>query len=477
MQIKNILLFSILLLSSCMVGPDYKRPQFFPTADVKSSLQLSGTEKPVSLEWYKQFNDPVLNSLIARGLEYSPTVEAARQKLVQSRQNLRINLVQNFPTLDAAGTYNKSKVSKNYSTLQPQDDYYQAAVDSAWELDIWGGGRRLTESSLAMVKAAGANLENVRLVLTAEIAGNYISLRQAQEQLRLAQNNLRLQEDIYNLVKRKYTAGLTDSVALNQAEYLLSTTKQQIPALAIQVESYKNSLAILTGRLAGLLDETLSDPEHNLTAQKYVFDTQKLYDLPISVLRNRPDIRVLENQLISQNAQIGRAVAEIFPSVSLSSFVGYRSRSSGNLISSGSSAYAFAPSVNLPLFRWGALYNNIELQKSLTKEQLQLYKSGLLEASAEIRNAIVSLRRNQENNQSARQAQTAQAQVADLTLRKYREGLLSFSEVLTSQQNLLNSQNTLVASNAAVYQNIIAFYKAIGGGYSNHLDQKCASLL
>lgn len=477
MQIKYAMLFSALLLSSCMVGPDYKRPQFFPAGDVKASLRLSGKEQPVNRDWYKQFNDPMLNSLIARGLEYSPTVDAARQKLIQSRQNLRINLVQNFPIFDAAGSYSKSKVSKNYSALQPQDDYYQAAVDSAWELDIWGGGRRLTESSLAMVKAAGANLENVRLVLTAEIAGNYINLRQAQEQLRLAQNNLRLQEDIYNLVKRKYSAGLADNVALNQAEYLVSTTKQQIPALAIQVESYKNSLAVLTGRLAGLLDEELSAPEHNLTAQKYAFEVQKLYDLPVSVLRNRPDIRILENQLISQNARIGQAIAKMFPSVSLSGFVGYRSRNSGNLISSGSSAYAFAPAVNLPLFHWGALYNNVELQKSLTKEQLQLYKSGLLEASAEIRNAIVSLQRNMENNNAARRAQAAQVQVADLTLRKYREGLLSFSEVLTSQQDLLNSQNVLVASNAAVYQNIIAFYKAIGGGYSNQRDQKCTSRL
>ena len=470
MQNKLWLLTSVLLAASCTVGPDYKRPQFFPKEDVAASLRLSGTPAAIGTDWYKQFNDPLLNSLVARGLLYSPTVGAATEKLRQARQSLRINAVQNLPTLNADGSYSYVKDSINYG-VPISTDYYQLGLDASWELDIWGGGRRLTESSLALVRAAGAGLDNVRLSLTAEIAANYINLRQAQEQLRIANQNLALQESIFELVNEKYQAGLADDITLNQARYIVDTTKLQIPSLETEVDAYENALAILTGRLPGLLNGELANPGHNLVSRPFDYDVQKLYNLPVSVLRNRPDVREAENQLISQNAKIGQAIAQMFPSVSLSGFIGYQSKNLSNLISSDSDTYSYSPTVSLPLFHWGALVNNVELQKSMTAEQLQLYKSSLLTAAGEIRNSMVSLEKEYVRNQSAVTAEAAQKEVAALTLNKYKEGLVEFSDVLTSQQNLLDSQNTRISSNGAIYKDIIAFYKAVGGGYAPNNTQ------
>lgn len=466
MRIKISFLFSVLLLFSCTLGPDYKSPRLFSNTDIAAGLRLSGQVTPITLDWYRQFNDPLLNSLIARGLAYSPTVEAARQRLLQARQSLRISAVQNLPTLNASGAYNKSKTDKNYRQVVIVDDYYRLGFDAAWELDIWGGGRRATESAWAMLQAAAADLDNVRLTLTAEIAANYIRLRQAQEQLRLAEQNLQLQEDIYQLVRQKYNSGLADEISINQAGYIVDTTKQQLPVSRQQTEAYANALSILVGQLPGSLTAVLSAPENNLISRNFAYDLDQLYNLPVSVLRQRPDVRVAEANLMAQNAKIGQALAQMFPSLSISGLIGYQAKNSSALISSGSNMYSFSPVVNLPLFHWGALYNNVQLQKYLTAEQLQLYRSGLLNAAEEIRTAMTAVEQEYLRNQSAVAAERSQTQVAELTLRKYRQGLVEFSEVLTSQQNLLSAQNTRIESNGAIYQNIITFYKSIGGGYA-----------
>ena len=458
------LLCSVAIISSCTVGPDYKRPQLFPDSDIAESLQLSGKENTINQEWYKEFNDVFLNTLIAQGLEYSPNIQVAIEKLRQARQNLRINAVQNLPIIDADGSYNYSNNSINYG-IPVSTDYYQVGLDASWELDIWGGGRRLTESSLAMLKSASANLDNVRLSLTAEIAGNYFKLRQAQEQLRIAEKNLNLQSDIYKLVKDKYDVGLSDDITLNQSLYLLQTTQAGIPELKSEIENYQNSLAILVGRLPGQLQSLLSDPKSNPVAHKFEYDLSSLYDLPLDVIRNRPDVRIAEAELISQNAKIGQAISKLFPNISISGFLGWQAKNLSSLISSDTDVYNYSPAISLPLFDWGALTNNVELQKSLTKEQLYLYKNSLLAATSEIRTSISNINQEYERNSATKQALEAQEQVSELTLLKYKQGLVEFSEVLTAEQNLLSAQKDNIISNSNIYQDLISFYKMIGGGY------------
>ena len=240
----------------------------------------------------------------------------------------------------------------------------------------------------------------------------------------------------------------------------------QIPELETSVAAYQNALDILIGQLPGQLDAMLQNPEQNLVAKPYKFDLQQLYDLPISVVRERPDVREAEEQLIAQNAKIGQAIAKLFPNVSISGFWGYQSQKLSNLISHKHDMYSYSPAISLPLFHWGALVNNVELEKSATSEQMQLYKSVLLTAVGDIRNATTALSKETERNISATAAETAQQQVADLTLEKYKQGLIEFSDVLTSQQNLLSAQTSRIESNAAIYKDIISFYKSVGGGYT-----------
>lgn len=455
----------LLLLASCSVGPDYRRPRFYSDAQLRQSLRLTPGAAKVSLYWYRDFNDPVLNGLIEDGLRQSTDVKVAIERMRQARQNLRINGVKYFPTLDAGGSYYYLKDSRIYTGEPLSTDYFQLGLDAAWEIDIWGGGRRLTEQSKALFAATSANLQNVKLAMTAEIASAYINLRQAQEQLHIARKNEAIQSNLYDLVKQKYDAGLADDIAYNQARYLLTTTRETIPQYEASVNSLQNSLATLTSRLPGEMDALLAYRDDNLVKKPFNYDTSRLYALPVGVIRNRPDIRALEYNLMAQNAAVGQAIAELFPSVSLSGFWGYQSKNLSSLIGGGSNTYNYSPAVKMPIFHWGALVNNVELQKSLTRESMLQYKQGVLDAASEIETAATNVEKEYLRNREAKKALDSQQKVADLTNMKYKNGLIDFSEVLTAQQDLLNAQNSHIASNANIYTYIISFYKTVGGGY------------
>lgn len=470
-EVKISLLF--LLLASCTVGPDYKRPQMYSDSSMAQSLNLTtaAADTQIVKDWYRQFNDETLNQLVAMSLKNSPNVKMAIEKMRQARESLEINAVQYLPMIDADGSYHYNNSSRKIG-FTIDTDYYQTGLDASWELDIWGSGRRLTESSAALLKAAASDLNNVYVSMTAEVAANYINLRSYQEQLRIAEKNLALQEKIYHVVAEKYKFGLESDVALNQAKYAIETTKSTIPDLRKAIEAYQNALAILVGRLPGQLDVMLAANTTNLVHKRFNYNLAKLYELPVDVVRNRPDVEAAEQQLIAQNALIGKAIADLFPNISLSGFMGFQATEVSGLFGSKSFMYTYTPAVTLPLLHWGQLQNQVKLQEDITREAFYAYQSSILNATSEIKNSMVAVTQEYNKNASAYQAAKAQKTVTSLMLKKYKMGLVEFSDVLTVEQNLLSSQNALAVSNGQIYQNIIAFYKAIGGGYQ--LDKgKC----
>lgn len=455
---------------SCSVGPDYKQPMAYTNDQIVENLQLqSNSSTIISREWYKLFNDPVLNYLINIGLENSPNIKVALEKMHQARYNLFIDRSGFLPTLDAEGEYDKS--NQNLAGIFPiKSEYYQVGVDASWELDIWGGQRRLTESAQAMLKSAAANLDNVKVSLVAEIASQYVNWQLAQMQLEITEKNLSLQRDIFDTVKDQYDAGLTDELAFEQAKSVLHTTEMQIPQLKIKEKSYKNALATLIGKLpTGILKN-----KDNLVTKKYLFNEKQLYDLPVSIVRNRPDVQIVEQQLIAENALIGQAIANLFPTFSLSSFLGYQNKNLSPIFGPNYNMYTLGGTITLPILHWGELINKIKLQKSVTKQTLALYEASLLTAITDISNAIKSVEEEYKRNKSALSSMKAMSKILDLSREKYDNGLIDFSEVLTAEQNKLSAEQEYLQSNANIYLNIISFYKSVGGGLNfNHNNLAC----
>lgn len=462
---KHSWLIPLALITACTVGPDYKRIDVFEDTQISQSLKLTGHDLSISPKWYEQFGDEKLNSLIFCSLNNSPTILGGIEKLRQARSIAAINRVEYLPMLNADGKYDFSKVSKNIA-YAADTNYFQLGLDATWELDIWGAGRRLNEKSMAEFEQASYSLHNLKVLLTAEVANTYFLLKTSQEQLRIAQNNLALQRDIFQTVKQKYDAGIADSAAYNQARYVVETTKALIPQLEYQIEAYKNALAVLAGVLPDDLPVNVLEKKNNPVNRAYQYNTRQLYELPAGIIRSRPDVKAAERGLAAQNAAIGEAVAELYPNVSISGLYGFQSSAGSKMFNHNSQVYGYVPSVSLPLFNWNKLQNNIQLQKEIKGETFQNYRQTVLQAVEELGNAMTAVEKEYVRNRSQRNSVYNMQQVLSAMRDKYENGLIEFSDLLKTEQDLLQAQTTLAASNGAIYQNIIAFYKATGGGYN-----------
>lgn len=464
MKYSKLAFLTSLLMMACSVGPDYKQEKLFSDDEISKSLNLQTPFPNQKNFMIVDFCDDVLNQLIKDAEISSPNLKMAILKLRQAREVLKIDVKNGFPTFDIGAKYNYVNESNNMETLV-KNDYYQIGVDMAWEIDIFGKTRREAESSKAQYRAMVENLKNVNVSLISDIATNYINLRMAEQNLKNMRENILLQEDVYNIISERFNADLVDEMTLSQSKYLLENMKMQVPMLEYQREMYANALAVLLGKLPQSLDEFLHSENKNLVSRVFEYDVEKLYRLPVSIIRSRPDVRMAEENLISQNAEIGVAVANVYPSFSLSGFLGFQSLKFSNLIERDSVGHSLVPEMVLPLFHFSQLRNNIEVQKLKRDEAEVNYEQTLLNAVAELRNAIVAIDKEYKVNKSASLSYQKMSEVSYLMWKKYLSGLVEYTDVLTAEQNRLEAQTNMVNSNANLYKNIITFYKAIGGKY------------
>lgn len=448
--------------AACTVGEDFSRPALYNDSVIKQELALKNGTQP-SKSWYALFGDEQLNILIEQGLKNSTDIEQAIAILRQARAELKISQAGFLPQINARGGYNYQKNSKN---IGPTADthYYNAGFDASWELDIWGKGRRQDEAAAAMLKAEEYSLNQVKNVMAAEIASDYVNLKLAVEKLRIAKQNLALQRDIFGVVKSKYQRGLTDDIAYNQAEYLLNSTETQIPQLQSQVEQYKNALAVLSGVLPSQLPLD-SEKRSPIFSNAYQYNIKAMYNLPVSVIRQRPDVAAAEQNLAAQNALVGAAVADLYPNVSISALWGYAASGGNSLFNSKSQGYSYEPLLSLPLLDWNRLQNQLNKQKYQKQEAFAVYKKTVLTAVGELKNAMANVQNELKRNRLQNRALANMNKVVAASSEKYRSGLIEFSDFLTMEQNRLQAQNSSLDSKAGIFQNLIAYYKASGGGY------------
>lgn len=463
MRKKIIILATFLLGTSCTLGPDYETPTIYSDAIMQNELELKkGSRLPN--DWYKNLSDDYLQNLIEKGLKNNPDIVTAKARLKQARLTAKVNGSDYLPQISATGGYNYEKGSENIKYSQ-DIHYYQAGFDASWEIDIWGKGRRQSEADEANVQAQKYNLSNIKTVIAAEIASNYIRLMQNKANLRKAKQNADLQKQIVETVKREYQSGMGDAAAYNQAEYLLQTTLASIPQYENNVEIYKNALSVLTG----FLPSENNVPERSeLLNGKYADMTNEMRNLPASVIRLRPDVAAAEQKFKAQNALIGKAIAELYPDVSVSGFFGYSSQGGKDLFSSASEGYNYTSIFKLPLLDWNKLQNNVKIQEQEKNIALADYKQSVLNAVREIKNAFSNYKSALDSYHNKSKALNSMQKVNDIMLKRYHSGLIKFSEVLDSQQNLINAQDDVINARAQVSISIISYYKASGAVISNN---------
>lgn len=432
----------------------------YPIPDV--SGKISGAPTPeVLASWWDSLGDETLTQLIATALENNRSLSTARSKVTEARASLGISKAAVLPWLDSTNYWSAGRTPVEIGGSGSKVDVYKLGIDASWEIDIFGGKHQTIKAGAADLEAQYAELNSVWVSLSAEIASDYVSLRTLQQRLAIARNNLALQKETYALVESRYKAGLTDTLALNQSKYVLEQTDASIPPLEASIEQVKNGLAILTGLVPGALEDMLGE-----TRPIPQINAGVIIGIPANALRQRPDIRAAERQLVAQIARKKAAKADLWPKFYLVGSIGTEALNTGSLFEGPNKLYSLGPQITFPIFHWGAIKNNIKVQTSKQEQALNNYEQTVLTAVGEVRNAVTAVLKERMRRESlARGTDAAKAALA-VASDKYKSGLVDFNNVIAAQQSLLSLSEQYAVSEGQITTDGIQLFKALGGGWA-----------
>ncbi|MGA2880971.1 MAG: efflux transporter outer membrane subunit [Bryobacteraceae bacterium] len=447
------------LLSGCAVGPTYHPPKVsLPSAwlgakEKDQSSIVTGQSADLA-RWWQQFQDPALTSLVEEALKANLSLALAEASLRQARALRGIASAGLLPSATASGTIQRQSGGL-YGVNGGSRNLFQTGFDAAWELDLFGGVRRNVESANANVQAAIENIRDVQVSIAAEVVIDYVQLRGYQQQIVVARNSLKGQQQTLGITRKLYQVGFDSGLDIATAESTLATTESQIPVLEANARQSIYALSVLLARHPGDLVERLSS-----TGDLPAIPEEISAGLPSDLLRRRPDIRQAEAQLHSATAQIGVAVAQLFPQFSLTS--------GGSFQNSLSRSLFLGPAVTWPIFQGGAIVSNIHAQEALRDQAFITYQQTVLTALQDVENALIAFAEEQKHDKSLRDAVAADRTAVDLSLRLFQEGQTNFLSVLTAQGTLYTDESALTQSRENLAADLIALYKALGGGWEEN---------
>ena len=463
-------LMVVAMLFGCRVaGPDYEKPEITPPpqwhSDQSASCPSTEATDQELAHWWTALGDATLENLVKRAVHGNLDLRRAAAVIREARARRGIADADRFPTITGSGLTAFQRGSDRMGTAA-NGGLFSVGFDAGWEVDVFGRVKRSIEAADASLEATEASLHDILVSLVAEVALNYVEIRQYQRQLTIAENNLAVQEDILQLATRRFDAGLTTRVDVEQATYSVASTRSAIPALRIQLEQAKNRLAVLLGENPGALSAELEAP-----APIPVGPLEVAVGIPADTLRRRPDVRRAERLLAAQTATIGVAAAARYPAFSLSGSIGYDAITKGNPLSLGNLIGSLAGSAFATLFDADRIRRQIDVQTARQEQALVDYEATILGALEEVENALVAFLDEQVRRTSLTEAAQAAGRALDLVRTNYAAGLVDFQPVLDSQRSLLSLQDQLARSDGAVTSDLIRLYKALGGGWTPTVPQ------
>jgi NodT family efflux transporter outer membrane factor (OMF) lipoprotein len=463
-------------LCGCTVGPDYEQPEVETVPDAWHTAATEGVvEGEASIQsWWTVFDDASLSSLIERARASNLTLREAVWRVEEARALRGVVAGERVPQVDLSGNATRSEISRNSpiggalpEELVEPGNQFDLGVGAAWELDLWGRIRRQVEAADAEIEASVEDYRDVLVTLFAEVAVNYVNVREQQERLRLARANVKGQENTLQLTKDRFNSGLVSALDVAQAESNLANTRSLIPSLERDLALSLNRLAVLLATSPGTLDDELSN-EVAIPSEPDAVTR----GLPADLLRQRPDIRSAERRLAAQTARIGVATAELYPEFSLSGFLGVQATSSGDLFSSDSINWSIGLPIRWRLFAGGSIRSQIAAENARTAQLLANYERAVLLALEEVEDAMVSYDKEVERRARLAESVDATQRSLELVLTQYRAGLTDFQNVLDTERSLLAREDDLAASEGIVIKNLIDLYRALGGGWDPDTAQE-----
>lgn len=466
-------------LSSCTVGPEYQRPPAaapvrwgeLPSSDGQRRPSRA-VDRPMDVtEWWKTFHDPILESLVERAWQANLDLRQAEFRVSEARASRAVVAGGQWPALGGTASYTRLRVSQNGLPIPNGDfsklgipgldiDQYQAGFDAAWEVDVFGGVRRKVEAADANVEATVESLRDVWVSLLGEVARNYVELRGAQREKSIAEENVKVQGENLELTRLREVAGLTTDLDVTRAQAQVETTAAQIPAFDNQIRRAIHRLGVLLGQEPGTLMGELSPPLPIPTPPPEV-----AVGVPADVLRRRPDIRGAERELAQVTAEVGAATADLYPKFFLAGMIGLQSLEFPTWGSWASRAWSAGPAVSVPFFQGGRLQAGVAVQNARQQQALARYQRTVLMAFEEAENALSAFASDQDRRKRLAGAVAANRRALELAREQYAQGLQDFLNVVDAQRALLLTEDALAQSDQAISVDLVALYKALGGGW------------
>lgn len=452
-------------VQGCAVGPDYKPPVTqSPPAWRQGDPAAITRDAPVVSAWWTTFADPTLDSLVRRAVDSNHDLRIASARVREARAQRGVVASDYGPRTDASGRATRDRQSTNTRQGsrfgEPESSTFQAGFDMTWELDFWGRIRRSVEAADASIGSALADRDAVMVTLLAEVGRNYIELRGLQQRTLVTEKNIAVQQAALDLTRKRFDAGLTTELDVQQAATQLATTQAALPPLQSASVRAAHRLAVLIGAQPQILLDELAAPADIPQVPAHV-----PVGLPSDLLLRRPDIARAERDLAAATARIGVATAEFFPRFSLTGSLGLQSGRASDFAESDSRFWSIGPGFNWPVLDWGRIRSNVRVQDARTEQALLAYERTVLTSFEEVENALADLDAERRRGEAlARSVQAAQRAV-ELAQQQYTSGLRDFLNVLTTQRSLFESEDQLTASRQRLATSLVALYKALGGGW------------
>ena len=452
-----------LLMTGCAIGPDYQRP----VMELPDSYgtPAGSPELRISRDWWTQFNDPALNALEDRALNYNRDLAAAVARIEQAQAQLTSATADLLPQLNAGADATRGRNSLYSSTTgtNPVMDSYQASLAASFELDLRGKLRRNREAALASLRASEAARDTVALSVTSSVADAYFQLRTYDEQLDISRRTLKSREEALQIYAKRYHGGLISELDYRQAEAETATARVAVPRYEQAVSQAETALKVLVG--ANPREVFEAEVPRGEELSQIVVPPVLPDGTPSTLLLARPDLVSAEQQLVAANARIGVARAAYFPSISLTGAVGSASLALGELFTGPAALWNYGGALAMPVFNWGKTGAGVKAATAQQKEALANYELAVQNAFRDTRDALTAQQKSAEQLAAQDTQVNALQRTAHLARLRYENGYSSYLDVLDAERSLFSSELDRANARLARLNAAVSVYRALGGGY------------
>jgi NodT family efflux transporter outer membrane factor (OMF) lipoprotein len=454
------------LLPLVLGGCALKLPSAAPQAELPAAWKnaagfpVASPSKDLA-RWWRKFDDPVLNRLIADGLANSPDLATAAARVREARARGNEAAAELFPSVTGSAS-TESGVVKPVGGRRVSETRYSAGLDASWEADLFGKNRSKIAAAAAEIGAAGENQHSVQAALASEIAAAHTRLRAYETGLVILRRIVTTREETSRLATWRRQAGEADSLEAAQALSSLEQARAAVPALEQSAAQTRNLLALLCGRQPGSLDGMLSSGNPAIPTPRRGL----AIGIPADTIRQRPDVRLAGYQLAAAMANTRAAEAERFPSLALTGSLGIDSLSAGKFFDPQTASASLITGLTGPVFDAGRIRSNIEARGAAQDQAVQTYRAAVLTALSEVEDALIACRRSGERLATLEKAAAAAREAAQLAQQRYEAGVTDLLTVLDAQRTLLGLEDGLLTVRGDHTTAYIQLYKALGGGWS-----------